>query len=76
MTIGPLVTLLAALGLVVWLIRTVATPRRRIAPDDIDLEELEAAEREVRDLDTGIRPEDDVPGADWGPGTARPPTLL
>ncbi|MCL4867190.1 MAG: hypothetical protein KJZ47_14950 [Gemmatimonadales bacterium] len=76
MSVGPLLTLLAAVGLVIWLVRLVRTPRRTVQPGDIDLEELAAAEREVRDLDTNVRPDDDVPGADWGPGTPRPPTLL
>jgi hypothetical protein len=42
---------------------------------DIDREELERAEREVRDLDTDAkgRPLDDVVGDDWGPGTPKPP---
>jgi len=75
-SVGPLLTLLAAVGLVIWLVRLVRTPRRTVQPGDIDLEELAAAEREVRDLDTNVRPDDDVPGADWGPGTPRPPTLL
>ncbi|MDZ4673273.1 MAG: hypothetical protein SGI84_02400 [Gemmatimonadota bacterium] len=76
MSVGPLLTLLAAIGLVTWLVRKLAAPRRVPQPEDIDLDALEAAEREVRDLDTGVRPDDDVPGSDWGPGTARPPTLL
>lgn len=76
MSVGPLLTLLAAIGLVTWLVRKLAAPRRELRPEDIDLDELEAAEREVRDLDTNVRPDDEVPGSDWGPGTARPPTLL
>lgn len=43
-------------------------------PDDgIDHEELERAEREVRDLDISARPEDGFTGDDWGPGAPRPP---
>lgn len=76
MSVGPLLTLLAAVGLVSWLIRRARAPRRLPRPGDIDLEELEAAEREVRDMGTNVRPDDDVPGSDWGPGTPRPPTLL
>ena len=34
--------------------------------------ELEAAEREVRDLDDRRTPDEERPGDDWGPGTARP----
>lgn len=42
--------------------------------DDIDWEELEKAEDEVRDIDPQARPEDGFEGDDWGPGTApRPP---
>lgn len=42
---------------------------------DIDYDELEQAEREVKDLDTDAkgRPLDDVIGDDWGPGTPKPP---
>ena len=76
MSVGPLLTILAMVALVTWLVRQAARPRRVVRPDDIDAEELEAAEREVRELDTNVRPDDDVPGSDWGPGTARPPTLL
>ncbi len=76
MSVGPLLTILATVALLTWLVRLAARPRREPMPDDIDAEELEAAEREVRELDTKVRPDDDVPGSDWGPGTARPPTLL
>ena len=43
--------------------------------DDIDYDELEAAEREVRDMETDAkgRPREDVIGDDWGPGTPKPP---
>lgn len=43
--------------------------------DDIDHAALEAAEREVRDLDTDAkgRPLDEGVGDDWGPGTPKPP---
>lgn len=76
MTIGPLLGLLVAAALVTWLVRGLLAPRRPVDPQDIDREELEAAEREVRDWATGIRPDDEAPGADWGPGTPRPPTRL
>jgi hypothetical protein len=49
-----------------WLLRT--GPTRRPEPDDIDHDELEAAEREVRDLGVDQRPEDGWEGDDWGPG--------
>jgi hypothetical protein len=41
--------------------------------DDIDWEELERAEDEIRDVDPGANPEDGFEGDDWGPGTVRPP---
>lgn len=43
--------------------------------DGIDHEELERAEREVKDLQQDVRgrPLDDVVGDDWGPGTPKPP---
>ena len=48
---------------------------RQPKDDGIDHAELEAAEREVRDLETDVRgrPVDDAAGDDWGPGTPRPP---
>ena len=62
--------LLVALG--VWF----AAPRvRRSGGEErepIDEAELEAAEREVRDLGVEQRPEDGWEGDDWGPGAARP----
>jgi hypothetical protein len=48
--------------------------RPKDAGGGIDYEELERAEREVKDLDVGTRPEDGFEGDDWGPGAApRPP---
>ncbi len=44
--------------------------------DDLDWDELERAENEVRDLDPDAKPEDGFEGDDWGPGgpgTIRPP---
>lgn len=74
---GPVQTLLVALAaliaLVLWLRRDRSYPGPRLTGDDeIDREELEAAEREVRDLDPKGRPEDGFPGDDWGPGASRP----
>jgi hypothetical protein len=75
---GPVGTLLVALvaivALVLWLRRDRRYPGpRSVAGDDgIDHEELEAAEREVRDLDANQRPEDGFVGDDWGPGAGRP----
>ena len=61
------------LALVVWLLRD----RRYLGPrlyggDGIDREELENAEREVRELDDRHSPDEERPGDDWGPGAARP----
>jgi hypothetical protein len=41
--------------------------------DDIDWEELERAEDEIRDVDPQANPDDGFEGDDWGPGTVRPP---
>jgi hypothetical protein len=74
---GPVGTLLVAfaaiIALVIWLRRDRHYPGPRLHGDDgIDREELEQAEREVRDLDPRQRPEDGFSGDDWGPGAARP----
>jgi hypothetical protein len=74
---GPVGTLLVALAaliaLVLWLRRDRSYPGPRLIDDDgIDREELEAAEREVRDLDPRARPDQGFLGDDWGPGAARP----
>lgn len=54
--------------------RSPAAPRPNTAADDeIDYEELERAEEEVRDLDVDARPEDGFEGDDWGPGAPQPP---
>jgi hypothetical protein len=66
-------------GLVFWLVRERRYPGPRVHGDDgIDQEELEAAEREVRELEAGTLPDEERPGDDWGPGTGRPrpPTRL
>ena len=42
--------------------------------DDIDWDELQKAEDEVRDVDPMANPEQGFEGDDWGPGAApRPP---
>jgi hypothetical protein len=65
--------LAAIIALVLWLRRDRGYPGPRLIDDDvIDREELEAAEREVRDLDHRARPEGGFPGDDWGPGASRP----
>ena len=72
---GPVQTLLVAvvaiIALVLWLRRDRTYRGPRLADDEIDREELEAAEREVRDLDPKARPEDGFLGDDWGPGASR-----
>jgi hypothetical protein len=63
----------AVVALVIWLLRPRRHPGPRLVGDDgIDRDELEAAEREVRELESGQRPEDGFEGDDWGPGASRP----
>ena len=74
---GPVGTLLVAgasvVALLVWLVRRPRHPGPRlVGTDGIDRAALEAAEREVRDLETGTRPDEGFAGEDWGPGAARP----
>ncbi len=74
---GPVGTLLVAATVVaavaVWLMRRPRHPGPRLVGDDgIDRQELEAAEREVRELDSGRKPDDRFEGDDWGPGAVRP----
>ena len=75
---GPVGVLLVAGAVattfVVWLLRSRRYPGPRLYGEEsgIDQEELEAAEREVRELEAHPRPDDDVLGDDWGPGAARP----
>jgi hypothetical protein len=73
---GPISVLLVAgvllLAVVAWLARDRRHPGPRLHDDDgIDREELEQAEREVRDLEPPP-PGEERPGDDWGPGAARP----
>jgi hypothetical protein len=74
----PLGTLLIALAaivaLVLWLRRdrSYPGPRLETGDDGINREELEAAEREVRDLEAQQRPDEGFLGDDWGPGAGRP----
>ena len=66
---GQLLGAAALVALLIWLLRRAAAARRRDpTPADIDHAELAAAEREGRDLDSGVRDEDGFPGDDWGPG--------
>ena len=64
-----LLALVLLLALGVWL----AAPRVRRSSagerEPMDGDELEEAEREVRDLGVEQRPEDGWEGDDWGPGT-------
>jgi hypothetical protein len=75
---GPVGTILVAgavlASLIVWLARPRPYPGPRRLPEDdiIDREALEAAEREVRDLDASRRPEQGFEDEDWGPGVPRP----
>jgi hypothetical protein len=74
---GPVGTLLVAgaslMALLVWLIRRPRHPGPRLVGNDgIDRAALEAAEREVRDLESGARPDEGFEGEDWGPGAGRP----
>lgn len=55
--------------------RARASGRANEENDAIDYEELERAEREVRDLDVDARPEDGFVGDDWGPGAGPKPPL-
>jgi hypothetical protein len=80
-----LALLVVAAAIAVWRRRqesasgSAPTPRTpggaKAADDGIDREELERAEREVKDLrpDVRGRPLEDVVGDDWGPGTPKPP---
>lgn len=69
--VGAVMAGLALLGAGLWFTRRAGTPRPT-ARDDIDRDELEAAEREVRDLDPLASPEDaDGSLPDWGPGVGR-----
>jgi hypothetical protein len=80
---GPVPAVLLAgvllVALVFWLLRDRRHPGPRLhGGDGIDQEELEEAEREVRELEAGSMPDEARPGDDWGPGTGRPrpPTRL
>jgi hypothetical protein len=81
--IGPvpvvLLTGVLLLALLLWLLRDRRYPGPRLhGPEEIDREELEEAEREVRELEAGSVPDEERLGDDWGPGTGRPrpPTRL
>ena len=65
-------------ALVLWLRRdrSYRGPRLLSEDDGIDHQQLEQAEREVRELETHHLPHEDIPGSDWGPGRPRPPERL
>ncbi len=73
---GALFTLLLLGAVLAWLLapggKRAADPDDAVEPPEAD--ELEAAERDVRDLDLHQRPEEGFQGDDWGPGAGRPPT--
>ena len=80
---GPVPAVLLAGVLIVAVARGLLRDRRHPGPrlygaDGIDREELEEAEREVRELEARGMPDEERPGDDWGPGTGRPrpPTRL
>lgn len=69
---GQLLGLAALVAIAIWLVkRTVRARRPR--DTDIDQAELEAAEREVRDLGSSVSEQDGFAGDDWGPGAAGRP---
>ena len=74
----PVGTILIAsavlIALILWLRRDRSYPGPRLQAEDdgIDREQLEEAEREVRELDANQRPDDGFMGDDWGPGAGRP----
>ena len=74
---GPFGTLIIAFAAIItfvlWLRRDRRYPGPRLVGDEgIDREELEQAEREVRDLGIQHQPEAGFLRDDWGPGAGRP----
>jgi hypothetical protein len=75
---GPVGTLLVALAALVALVLWFRRDRRYPGPrldseqDGIDHQQLEEAEREVRELESHQRAEDGFLGDDWGSGASRP----
>lgn len=68
MTLPILLLVLAAI--LVWLFGWAGRrrPSEVATDDDIDREELEAADEELRDLDSFATPDDAEELPDWGPG--------
>jgi hypothetical protein len=68
-----LIALAAIIALIIWLRRDRSYPGPRLHGEEgIDREELEEAEREVRELDARHPPEQGFLGDDWGPGAGKP----
>jgi hypothetical protein len=78
----PVGTILVAsaviVALIIWLRREKRYPGPRLQSDEdeIDHEELERAEREIRELGSRQTPDQGFAADDWGPGTPRPPERL
>ncbi|MGE5091753.1 MAG: hypothetical protein ACM3OH_06240 [Bacillota bacterium] len=71
---GGLLGAAALLAFLLWSFQRARAARRQ--PRDlgeIDHEELEAAERDVRDLGTAADQDEGFTGDDWGPGAGSPP---
>jgi hypothetical protein len=66
---STLIIPLLLVGVVLWLLAPFGRRRGRDGADPIeDEEELQEAEREVRDLGAHQDPEEGWQGDDWGPG--------
>ncbi len=63
-----LLGVVAVIAFAIWAVRRLLAAQRTVQSDDIDTDELEAAERAVRDADG---PDDGDGDADWGPGAPR-----
>ena len=76
--LGGVIGLVALTGFLFWLLRGRESSRpAEVEKDELSYEDMEAAqelkeaEEEVRDQDSSARPDDEQPGDDWGPGTAK-----
>jgi hypothetical protein len=69
---GQFLGLAALVALILWLAGRAMSRRRASgeAREPIDRAELEAAEREVRNLGSSARADEGFAGDDWGPGAA------
>ena len=75
---GEVLGLALLAGVLVWLLRgRTAAPLSEEASADLTYEEKESAdelrraEEEVKEQGSKSQPDDEEPGADWGPGTPR-----